>query len=238
MRDLNIPVYALDLRNQGNSPHAKPMTYSAMAADVLHFIRSRSLQRVCLLGHSMGGKVAMSVALDPSLSDSDEQISKLIVADVAPSRANLSPSFVGYIQTMKKIETAKVGSRKEALEMLEECEPDITVRQFLLTNLNRMTTSEPFAKFRVPLETLAEAMPEIGSFPYMPGERVWEGLTLFIKGSQSAYINHNNLPSAKSFFPNLRLETLDAGHWVHGERPNEFRKLVVDFILNTPMNNV
>ncbi|KAG5731943.1 hypothetical protein E4T56_gene6393, partial [Termitomyces sp. T112] len=78
--------------------------------------------------------------------------------------------------------------------------------------------------------TLGAAIPEIGSFPYAPGERQWTGPSLFIKGSQSAYINKHTLAPMESFFPKFQLETLDAGHWVHGDRPVEFKELVEDFI--------
>ncbi|KAG5643276.1 hypothetical protein DXG03_001243 [Asterophora parasitica] len=254
MKELNIPVYALDLRNQGTSPHALPHTYSAMAADVLHFIKSHSLSKVSLLGHSMGGKAAMSVALHPSLSEpeNEDALANLIVADVSPTRAQLSPEFKGYIEAMKKIESTRVASRKEALEVLGPYEPDPSVRQFLLTNLNPITASEPHAKFRVPLDTLGNAIPEIGWFPYAPGERVWSGPTMFIKGTKSAYINRHSLAPMESFFPKLQLETLDAGHWgnvslfpkysyadmvlnlasipICSARPTEFKKLVEDFI--------
>ncbi|KAG6909299.1 hypothetical protein DXG01_001243 [Tephrocybe rancida] len=196
------------------------MTYSTMASDVLHFIKTHSLSNIILLGHSMGGKAAMSAALHPSLSEpaNARVLSKLIVVDVAPTRMKLSPEFKGYIEAMQKVENLKLRTRKEALVALEDYEPltldqDPIMRQFLLTNLNNITESEPFAKFRVPLDTLVDAMPEIGSFPYAPGEREWHGPTLFIKGSQSAYINKHSLAPMESFFPNLELETLDAGHW-------------------------
>ncbi|RDB25624.1 Abhydrolase domain-containing protein C22H12.03 [Hypsizygus marmoreus] len=231
-KDLGIPVYTLDLRNQGTSPHVKPMTYSAMASDVLHFIHTHSLSNITLLGHSMGGKVAMSVALHPSLSEPANKhlLSKLIVADVAPTRMQLSPEFKGYVEAMQKIEGLNLTSRKEALDVLEPYESDPAVRAFLLTNLKSMTEHEPYARFRVPLDILVNAMPEIGSFPYVPGERSWMGPTMFIKGLQSAYINRHSLASMEAFFPNMEMETLDAGHWVHGERPREFKKLVEDFI--------
>ncbi|KAF8071582.1 Alpha/Beta hydrolase protein [Lyophyllum atratum] len=228
MKDLNIPVYAIDLRNHGTSPHVQPMTYPAMAADVLHFLHSHSLSNITLLGHSMGGKAAMSVALDPSLSEPSNAhiLSKLVIVDIAPVRAELSPEFKGYIEGMQEIERKQITSRKEALEVLEAYESDPDTRQFLLTNLDPLSSSEPHAKFRVPLDTFGEAIPEIGSFPYLPGDRTWEGPTLFIKGRQSAFINRHSLGPMESFFPNLKLETLDAGHWVHGDRPREFKKLV------------
>ncbi|TFK33462.1 alpha/beta-hydrolase [Crucibulum laeve] len=229
MEELDIPVYALDLRNQGESPHVRPMDYTHMAKDVLHFIKENGLNRVNLLGHSMGGKAAMSLALHPDVSDSG-LISSLIVADVSPTRAELSPEFKGYIQGMKKIESLKVTSKKDAEKILRDYEPDPTIRMFLLTNLCPITKAHPYARFRVPLDILDDAIPEIGSFPYLPGEREFKGRTLFIKGTQSAYINRHSMSAIHSFFPNMKMAELDAGHWVHGERPAEFLRLVSDFI--------
>ncbi|KAG6879232.1 hypothetical protein C0992_004293 [Termitomyces sp. T32_za158] len=190
----------------------------------------------------------MSVALHPFLSEPENVhiLSKLVVVDVSPTRAELSPEFKSYVKAMQLIERLKLRTRKEALQILEEYEAvcdsipcstgqltrgeDMTVRQFLLTNLNPLTPNEPFAKFRVPLDILTDAIPEIGSFPYVPGERQWNGPTLFIKGSQSAYINKHSLAPIESFFPKSQLETLDTGHWVHGDRPVEFKELVENFI--------
>ncbi|KAI0247030.1 Alpha/Beta hydrolase protein [Lactifluus subvellereus] len=225
LRDLQRPVYALDLRNHGSSPHAKPMNYEAMATDILHFLQSHSLSNVSLLGHSMGGKVAMAVVLSPELPA--DAIEHLIVADITPSSVALSTEFQGYIEAMNKIEQSGVNSRREAQDILASYEPDPTIRAFLLTNLD--TAIQPF-KFQVPLDIVGSSILNLGGFPYVPGERSWDGNTLFVKGAKSRYINKNNLPVAKEFFPSMSLETLDAGHWVHAEKPNEFKKLVVDFI--------
>jgi len=227
-RDLQQPVYTLDLRNHGSSPHARPMNYEAMTTDVLHFLRSHSLLNVSLLGHSMGGKVAMAVALSPELPT--DAIEHLIVADIAPSSAALSTEFQGYIEAMHKIEQTKINSRREAQDILAPYEPDPMTRAFLLTNLD--AASQPF-KFRVPLDIIGSSIPDLGSFPHQPGERSWHGKTLFVKGAKSKYINKNNIPIAKEFFPIMSLETLDTGHWVHAEKPNEFKKIVVDFVTRT-----
>ncbi|KII89681.1 hypothetical protein PLICRDRAFT_137904 [Plicaturopsis crispa FD-325 SS-3] len=228
MKDLNRPVYALDLRNSGSSPHAKPMTYTAMSADVLHFCRTHSLRNISLLGHSMGGKVAMAFALNPDLPA--ELLANLIVADISPAKGDISAEFRGYLEGMKKIEASHVRSRKEAQEILSHYEKDPGVRAFLLTNLDTTHYEHAAMKFKVPLDILDEAIPEIGSFPYEVGQRTWDGKTLFIKGSKSKYINRHNLPQAKAFFPNMALETLEASHWVHAEKPNEFKQLVTEFI--------
>ncbi|TFK73263.1 alpha/beta-hydrolase [Pluteus cervinus] len=229
MRDLKRPVYALDLRNQGSSPHASPMTYTHMAADVLYFARQRSLSGITLLGHSMGGKVAMALALQTDLPEG--LLSKLIVEDVAPARTEISASFKEYVKGMQAIEAASVKSRKEATEILEQYEKDPSIHQFLLTNLHvPSASSKEVAKFQIPLTLIGESIPEIGWFPYAPGERTWNGPTLFVKGSRSKYINRHNLPICKQFFPSMKLEELDTDHWVHSEKPNDFKEMVLRFM--------
>ncbi|THV04782.1 alpha/beta-hydrolase [Dendrothele bispora CBS 962.96] len=227
-KDLNKPVYALDLRNHGRSPHALPMTYTQMATDVLHFIQKKELEGISLLGHSMGGKVVMSLALNPSLPPST--LSNLIVADIAPNRGKLSEEFMNYIEAMKKIERLRLRTRKEATQVLQEYEKDASVVAFLLTNIIIPSDSSEHVHFRIPLDILGDAISEMGSFPYAPGETKFEGRTLFIKGEKSKFINRHNIPTIEAFFPNMKMQTLDAGHWVHGEKPNEFKKLVEDFI--------
>ncbi|KAJ7893442.1 alpha/beta-hydrolase [Mycena olivaceomarginata] len=224
-RSLNRPIYALDLRNHGASEHARPMTYSSMAADVIHFIRQRALSDVSLIGHSMGGKVAMTVALDSSLPES--ALSNLVVVDIAPARGTLSQEFRDYIAAMKRIEAAKISTRKEALEILNEYEKDPDVCAFLLTNL----VVQPNAShFRIPVDLMGDSMEEIGSFPFDPEETQWTRNTLFVKGAKSSFINRHNIPLAEKFFPAMKIETLDTNHWVHSEKPHEFSTLVQDFI--------
>ncbi|OJT03359.1 Abhydrolase domain-containing protein C22H12.03 [Trametes pubescens] len=228
-KEINRPVYALDLRNHGTSPHAEPHTYSAMATDVLNFCRTHSLTNISLLGHSMGGKVAMTVALDPETPS--DLLSHLIVADIAPARGALSNEFQAYIRGMKQVEASQVNTRREADHILKDVEQDTMTRAFLLMNLEHPTAHHPHPlKFRIPIDLLGKSISELGSFPYLPGERTWEGPALFIKGEKSKYINKHNIDIAKAFFPNMVLEKLDASHWVHSERPNEFKALVTNFI--------
>ncbi|KZT02577.1 alpha/beta-hydrolase [Laetiporus sulphureus 93-53] len=232
LRDLGRPIYTLvDLRNHGSSPHAEPMTYAAMAVDVLNFCRVHSLTKISLLGHSMGGKVAMTVALNPELPQ--DLLSHLIVADIAPSRGELSPEFNKYVGALQEIERRKITNRREAQHILSETEQDPTIRAFLLTNLKNTDIHHhgPLS-FQIPLDIIGKSISELGSFPYEPGERVWNGPTLFVKGTKSKYINNHNIPIAKQFFPNMILERLEAGHWVNHIcfRPNEFKQLVTNFI--------
>ncbi|EIW83602.1 alpha beta-hydrolase [Coniophora puteana RWD-64-598 SS2] len=229
MKDLGRPVYTLDLRNHGSSPHVRPMTYTHMATDILRFCSEHSLENISLMGHSMGGKVAMAVALSPSLPPA--LIQHLIVSDIAPVRAQASEDTrqrIRHIEGMQRIQGMGLKSRKEAEEALKEYESDPGVRAFLLTNLD---TSEPHnIKFKVPLNFLKEGRPDIETFPWAPGERTYEGSTLFVKGRKSKFINHKNIPTIKAYFPNAQIEELDTGHWVHAERPTEYKKLIIDFI--------
>jgi len=228
MRDLGKPVYSLDLRNHGSSPHIGPMSYIHMAADILNFCQKHSLREISLMGHSMGGKVAMTLALHPELPS--DLLTDLIVSDIAPVRAKVSEDTVQHIRDMERIEADNIYTRKEADEILAEHEKDPNVRAFLLTNLE--IKKETPVKFKIPVNYLKDGRPEIESFPYVPGERSWDGHALFVKGKKSRFINHRNISLIDQFFPQNQLQELDTGHWVHAELPNEYRKLVVDFILH------
>ncbi|KAF8896677.1 Alpha/Beta hydrolase protein [Infundibulicybe gibba] len=230
LRGTGRPVYTLDLRNQGTSPHVSPMTYQHMAADVLHFLRKHSLSNVSLLGHSMGGKVAMTVALSASVASSPGLLSNLIIEDITPKRAPLAPDFRRYIEAMEKIEAKGVKTLKEANEVLDAYEQDRAIRTFLLTNLVLPKCPSTPAKFQIPLPILGNAIDEIGSFPYESGQRTWDGRALFVKGARSTWVNGQSLPVAQSFFPRMKLQELDTGHWVHAEKPSEFKQVVLDFI--------
>ena len=109
-------------------------------------------------------------------------------------------------------------------------------RQFLLTNTRTTTGPDPHLTFRIPLPLLAASIPSIGDFPYAPpppgttSTVKWDGPTLFLKGKHSKYINRHNIPVAQAFFPNMRLEVLDTGHWVHAEDPSGTMRLVEEFV--------
>ncbi|KAM0787325.1 hypothetical protein ACM66B_007098 [Microbotryomycetes sp. NB124-2] len=213
---LNRHVHALDLRNHGVSPHAPEVAYTDLAGDVGHYIDKHGLTDVTLLGHSMGGKVAMALALAPH-----KAIERLVVVDIAPGSGKISPEFRTYLDTMRRIQDANVKSRKEADEILQSVEPDFGVRAFLLTNLEHKSDSDSW-KFRLPLEFFVGAIDEIGKFPYEPGTKTFDKPTLFIKGEKSKYINRKNIPLIKEYFPNSEVKTLPTGHWVHAEKPKEF----------------
>ncbi|KZT34007.1 alpha/beta-hydrolase [Sistotremastrum suecicum HHB10207 ss-3] len=222
---LGTDVWALDLRNHGTSPHAEPMDYRSMADDVHHFLDQQELKRVVLLGHSMGGKVAMTLALTPSLQD--DVLSQLIVEDTAPGRGSISEEFLHYVDVMSEIETGGFKTRKEADGHLAKTVPDPTIRSFLLTNL--LPASGSGLKFRVPLDIIRNYIGHIGDFPYAPHETTFAKQTLLIKGVKSSYVNRHNIPTAEAFFSDLKVQALDTGHWVHAEEPRGFVDLVANF---------
>ncbi|KAI5898151.1 alpha/beta-hydrolase [Schizophyllum commune H4-8] len=203
------------------------MTYSAMAEDVLHFLRKHQLKNVSLLGHSMGGKVAMTVALNYNLPDG--LLENLIVEDTAPAAGAQLTEFPGYIKGMRAVNAAEVTTRKEATDILAKGEKDPAILQFLLTNLELPPRVE-HAQFKIPLDILEGYTNSMGDFPYAPGERQWSGRTLFIRGTKSKYMNERNIQVVQKMFPSMQLTELPAGHWVHSERPQDFRKVVSQFI--------
>ncbi|KAJ8087101.1 hypothetical protein PM082_005929 [Marasmius tenuissimus] len=211
-RASNRPVYSVDLRNHGDSPHQRPHTYEAMTTDLFHFFETHKLKEATLIGHSMGGKAAMAMALHPDLPK--DTLSEVVIEDIAPSRGSLSSEFRAYIETMQRIQDTRVKTRKEATDMMLKIEPDINVVSFLLTNLiTGKSGPDDHVKFRVPLDILNEHFEDLGSFPYSPGEVKWDGRILFVKGSKSAFINRKNIPIAQQFFPNMQSVNLDTGHW-------------------------
>ncbi|WWC60096.1 uncharacterized protein I303_102660 [Kwoniella dejecticola CBS 10117] len=231
---LGMPVYTLDLRNHGTSPHAEPHTYKAMAEDLSHFFKTHDLTSgVNLMGHSMGGKAVMAFALNEKLNS---PLRSLISVDMSPAIGKISHEFQMYTESMMEVEKAQVKTKHEADKILAKVEPSLPTRQFLLTNTRQTHGHDPHLVFRIPLTLLSSSIKHIGDFPYPPPPPVsstsptWEGATLFLKGAQSKYINRKNIPVAEAFFPNMMLETLETGHWVHAEKPHETVDLVKKFV--------
>lgn len=237
-----VPVYALDLRNHGTSPHIDGLAYADMAQDVIQFMAAQKLSDVALIGHSMGGKVSMSVALDPALPPS--MLKYLISVDMSAKRGPLSPEFENYVKAMIAIRDAGCKTRAEADQLLQDTEKDLGVRQFLLTNLTRNPPDAETWSWRIPVDIVQSNISQIGDFPYnAPGQesadtpgsehletRSWDGETLFIKGTKSKYVNRRNIPTNQAYFPNSKLVTMETGHWCQAEKPNEFVEIVETFL--------
>lgn len=212
-------VIAVDLRNHGRSPHARGMGYEAMAADLLALLDRLGIERVHLLGHSMGGKVAISLArLAP------RRVASLIVADIAPRAYGHDHDTV--FAALRRVAEGRPANRGEADELLAEHVEERAVRLFLATNLER--AEEGGLRLRLGLDEIQQDYEAIMGAP--AGEGAFTGPTLVLRGAHSHYVTDAMLPELREVLPEARVVTLDAGHWLHAERPEAFRQAVDDFL--------
>lgn len=210
-------VYALDLRNHGSSFHDSEHNYTAMAQDVRNFIKHHSISEFNILGHSMGAKVAMYLALEGA----ETNLSKLVLVDMSPKSMPLSRTMRDYIVAMKEIDRRQVSNPKEADQILVDAGiSEQAIRSFLLTNLKLMRGRY---KFRINLESLYENFSKLGEFSF-DDSRICNNSALFIAGTRSDYVLKSDLPKIHSHFPAGQVVWVDAGHWVHAEQP----KFVID----------
>ncbi len=213
-------VFALDQRNHGRSPHHERFDYDVMEEDLLEFLADQGLDKVSLLGHSMGGKTAMFFAVrHPELME------KLIVVDMSVKAMN--SGFEGIYEALLSLPVAELKGRQEADDVLAERLDSFEVRQFLLKNLERR--SEGGFQWKMNLELICRKHKNIQVA--VPDEHPFRGPTLFIRGGDSAYIKDVDFPDFLKIFPAAEFATIDgAGHWVHAEKPEELCDLVIKFL--------
>ena len=213
-------VLSPDLRNHGRSPHDPDMSYPAMAADLADLLEREELARAALVGHSMGGKAAMALALTRP-----ERVSALVVVDIAPVRYDHDQA--GILEAMRGVDLGRIASRNDADRQLAATIEEPAIRQFLLTNLER---ADGQWRWRLPLDLLAAALPEILGFPDELGEP-YPGPTLFLHGERSDYVLAEHRTAILQRFPNARMEAVPgAGHWVHAEAPERFEEALRGFL--------
>ena len=206
-------VLSVDLRNHGASPWAATMSYAEMADDVGALIDRLGLDAPAVLGHSMGGKVAMTLALT-----APARVGRLIVVDIAP--LSYGDRFSSYTEAMRGVDAMRATSRDEIRRALLQTIPEDRTVGFLMTNLVRQ--GEQY-DWRINLMALGASMSEIGSFPEALAGQRYDGPVTVIDGERSDYIGEKDRPLFLSFFPNARFETIsDAGHWLHADQPDAF----------------
>lgn len=214
-------VYALDLRNHGASPHASTMTYEEMAEDVAGFIAAHGIENPIIMGHSMGGKVAMRLTLD-----NPDLLKGLIVVDIAP--VTYGHDMLDYIAAMQMLDLSGEQRRGELEEELREEVDDPGITAFLMTNLERANGG---FQWRINLQAISAGMSGISAFPYPEGAS-YGGPTAFIAGDNSAYIRDEHRARILELFPKARTVTIkDASHWVHADQPEAFLKTVNAFLV-------
>lgn len=214
------PVYTLDLRNHGQSPHDPEMTLAAMAGDVFEFLDDHGLGGAVLMGHSLGGKVAMRLACK-----AQARVRRLFVLDVAPRAHPADPTI---LDALLELDLKRGTSRADLDARLSERIPDQGMRLFLLTNLVRVQRSESF-EWQVPLPVLRANLDELYRAPVEEGD-LYEGPVRFVVGGDSDFFGPADLERARHFFPRAELEVLGGvGHNVHTEGGERFLEAVGDW---------
>lgn len=214
-------VFTLDLRNHGESEHTDTMRYEDMADDVFQFITDHTLEEVSVVGHSMGGKVAMHMALE-----NPERIERLVIIDIAP--VQYQHGFDDLINSLKALPLEKLSNRQEADEYLKSSVQPESLRQFLLQNLCKLETG---FSWRMNLQTIHSCIDNLMDFPVNHGNPRYNKPVLFLKGENSDYIKHQHEGQIFSIFPKaLFITVAGAGHWLHAENPgfvvSEIRKFI------------
>ncbi|RKR06239.1 esterase [Kushneria sinocarnis] len=213
-------VIAMDLRNHGRSPHAEGMSYDAMAQDVLAVLDQLDIRECFLLGHSIGGKLAMTLARQQA-----DRIAGLIVADIAPVAYEHGHDDI--FRAMHAAEDAQPESRREADEAMTTAIGTPAIRQFLSTNLVRDEWG--VLGWRVGLEQIEADYAALAAAP--AGEAPYPGPALVLRGDRSDYVPDSTHEAIMAVLPHASIETLNgAGHWLHAEQPEAFRQAVDRFL--------
>ncbi|KRY23705.1 Alpha/beta hydrolase domain-containing protein 11 [Trichinella patagoniensis] len=225
---LNRKVFAVDLRNHGDSPHHWSMTVPEMADDVIALIKDLNIagDQLGIIGHSMGGKVAAHLALrQPSL------LGKLLLEDMIPKRIDQPQEKVLLcIKALNQCELPQMDltkARKIAYQQLFSVIQDAETTHFLLTSLMLDKHGKPVWKFNI--SAIENNLQEM-FFYEVESKNMFEGPTFVVHGKRSDYVKPADVPFMLNFFPKLRFQCIaEAGHWVHTDRPSEFLSAAVDF---------
>ena len=213
-------VIAVDQRNHGQSPHHAEMNYSLMASEVNELMAARGIESAHVIGHSMGGKTAMQLALQfPAC------VEKLVVADMAPR--TYAPAHEKIFAALLALDLLKFQSRSQIEDALAVEIPDLVLRRFLLKNLGRDSAGVFF--WKINLRGIAENYSHLREPLHAASPFIKP--TLFIRGGKSNYINAADEIRIRELFPQAQIQTIpDAAHWIHAEQPAEFLRLVLDFL--------
>ena len=214
-------VFAVDQRNHGRSPHSPELNYSVMANDIRDFAQQLRLPSFFLLGHSMGGKVAMATALTYPVI-----VEKLIVIDIAPRSY---PAFHDVIiEALISLNLSSYSSRKEIDIALSARIPEIPIRQFLMKNLTRDDNGSFHWKMNLPVIACQYSNILKG----IESDTAYRNPALFIKSTKSSYVAQSDTAEIKRLFPNTAFVDFETGHWIHAESPEKLTETVTRFLLS------
>ena len=216
-------VFILDLRNHGKSPHSADFSYEIMAQDVFNFMEENWIFKAHLIGHSMGGKVAMRLACEH-----EDRIEKLVVVDIAPKK--YTGNHQNIFDALFSINLDQLNSRSEAEDILKNKIESQGVRQFILKNMHINKDSQKY-EWKMNLKVIHESYAHILDSDKL--ENQFNQPTLFVKGADSDYIKREEWDQYIQNFPNAQLQSIpQAGHWVHADQPKEFLEILNNFLLN------
>lgn len=213
-------VHMLDLRNHGRSIQSDEFNYQLMVDDLVEYCQEKGLQNIYLLGHSMGGKVAMFTATQyPDL------VEKLIVADIGVKY--YKPHHDEILSGLSAVDFSEKPSRSDVEEILTPYIPDFGTRQFLMKSLYWKEPGQ--LDFRFNLKAFVENKDMIGDA--LNADAIFDKSTLFLKGANSNYILESDTEEIKRHFPKASIEEIsDAGHWLHAENPTDFFEMTIEFL--------
>lgn len=224
----NRLVYGIDVRNHGNSPHSHVMSYDAMVNDVLKVMEKHNFDKVSIIGHSLGGKIAMATALL-----FPHHVEQLCIVDMNPSSANPKRddswlNISNIVDACSNVDLDKCHTRDDCDQQLQHDVPEKSVRQFLLQNLVWDKGHNKY-KWRINLPIVKENMHAIAAFPYNdPSKYRFDGDTLFVAGGRSDYIRDKHKKLIGELFPHSRTEVVEGGgHCVHVEKARSLSKSLV-----------
>ncbi|XP_048522733.1 uncharacterized protein LOC109541308 [Dendroctonus ponderosae] len=224
-------VYAVDLRNHGDSAHSKDNSYDDLVMDILKFLKTVGLEKTCVLGHDIGGRIGMLLALK-----NPELVEKLIISETSPITTSRSfKIFPDVLRILNNLVFPPNLPLPQARAHVVNCLSRIVKSKELmsLVLMNLIQKSDGGYSWRFNNKALLDFFDELSSFPEIHNLE-YKGPVLFLGGGKSDYIQKTDFPKILKFFPNAQLKYIEgAGHWLHAEKPNEFLKITIDF-LNRP----
>ena len=216
----SFEIHLIDQRNHGRSFHQDEFNYAHLADDLFAYVNYYKLDKIIVLGHSMGGKTAMLFAVKyPSFVD------KVIIADISPKY--YQPHHNDILKALNSVDFKIHNTRKLVDEKIAEIISDVGVRSFLLKNV--YWKEKGILDYRFNLKSLTDNNAEVGKA--LPVHTLFEGKVLFIAAGNSGYILNDDHSLIKLHFPNSSIQTIaNVGHWLHAESPELFYKLVMKFL--------
>lgn len=216
----DFTIHLLDARNHGKSPHINEFGYDNMAMDVREYIQDHNLKNIILMGHSMGGKTAMKIALEYPM-----RVQKLIVADIAPKKYSIIHNNI--IDALLSIKTSNLLSREQADNQLAQTIKSSSLRKFLLKNLYRDENNT--YKWRINLKVICDNLESLGAG--ITSTNSFQNDVLFLKGELSDYISIEDEKEILSLFPNADIKSIPrATHWLHAENQDDFLSEIKTFL--------